>query len=226
MQFIEMGNVEIVEATPISPPRGGTVLIDSDLVQENTTHAALFAIAPRGGFEDTVLGFRLVDTVAGEVITNWPIRVSFPLFVNNVLSYLGSAQRASQTFMNVQPGQPVVVQTDEPLQKIQVVSPDGSELEVTRSGLGHFTFTDTETIGVYKIKNTSATDTQQLFTVNLFDSRESSIWPQLELEIGHETIPVQSTSTPTRREAWKYLLVVALAVALLEWYIFNRRVYL
>ena len=226
MQFIEMGNVEVVEATPVSPPRGGTVLIDSDLVQENATHAALFAIAPRERFEDAVLGFRLIDSAAGEVITNWPIRISFPLFMNNVLSYLGSAQRASQTFMNVQPGQPVIVQTDEPLQKIQVVSPDGSNFEVTRTGLGHFTFTDTEAIGVYKIKNTSATDTQQLFTVNLFDSRESNIWPQLELEIGHETVSVQATSAPTRREAWKYLLVVALAVALLEWYIFNRRVYL
>ena len=30
----------------------------------------------------------------------------------------------------------------------------------------------------------------------------------------------------TRREAWKWLVMLALIVLLVEWYIYNRRVYL
>jgi hypothetical protein len=33
-------------------------------------------------------------------------------------------------------------------------------------------------------------------------------------------------SVPVRREAWKFLLLAALGVLILEWYIYNRRVYL
>ena len=102
MQFIEMGNVDIAEAIPLHPPPGSVVLIDSSLVQEETEHAAIFAIAPRDSFEDAVLGMDIVNMAANVANTNWPIRVSFPIFVNNVLRYLGGGGRSFPTEIDCQ----------------------------------------------------------------------------------------------------------------------------
>jgi hypothetical protein len=63
--------------------------------------------------------------------------------------------------------------------------------------------------------------------VNLFDPLESDIPPAKEksIQIGHVTIEGQSAWQPKRQETWKWLLLAGLAVLLLEWYIYNRRVY-
>ena len=55
LQFVNFGNVTIVDCTPIQPPKGGSVLVDSQ-------HGPLLAIGPRDGFEDLALGFELVGT--------------------------------------------------------------------------------------------------------------------------------------------------------------------
>ena len=58
------------------------------------------AIAPRGRFEDVVLGFVIVDEVRGEdgkvtpvIGTNWMTRQSFPVFVLNLIDYLGGGRQ-------------------------------------------------------------------------------------------------------------------------------------
>jgi hypothetical protein len=94
MQIVELGDVLIAEATPLIPPPGSTVLIDSNA-------GAMFAIGPREGFEDAVLAFTLIDE--NRVGSNWVLKPSFPVFVLNVLEYLGGS-RASLATDNVQPG--------------------------------------------------------------------------------------------------------------------------
>ncbi len=55
MQWLDMDDVDIVSAQPVSFPPGGTRLLDSN-------KGTLLAIAPREGFEDAVLGFDLYTT--------------------------------------------------------------------------------------------------------------------------------------------------------------------
>ena len=46
------------------------------------------------------------------------------------------------------------------------------------------------------------------------------------LEIGYVDVAAQSPQADVRRELWKPLLLLALFVLVLEWYIYNRRVYI
>lgn len=225
MQYLEFGNVNIAEARPLEPPPGATILIDSDLAWDQTEHGAIFAIAPRSGFEDAVLGFEIVDVAAGVVNTDWHIRVSFPLFINNLIRYLGGGENF-QTQSTIRPGQPIVLRSDNPSKTVDVLTPAGKPIEVARGSLGHFTFADTESIGVYMVRNTKSQKTDKWFAVNLFDSRESDIRPQKQLPIGNEIVQGQIIWEPTHHEAWKYILIGVLVVLVVEWYIFNRRVYL
>ena len=88
MQYIEMGDVLIVEGTPLKAPTGGTALIDADI-------GPVYAIAPREGFEDAALGFEILgpdDKGQVEPKTDWVIRRSFPVFAMNVVRYLGGVR--------------------------------------------------------------------------------------------------------------------------------------
>ena len=67
---------------------------------------------------------------------------------------------------------------------------------------------------------------EKLDGVNLFDRTESDIQPRPMLKTEYEEIPGQKAHETTRREAWRWLVWAALAILLVEWYIYNRRVYL
>jgi len=64
--------------------------------------------------------------------------------------------------------------------------------------------------------------------VNLFDPQESDIRPRTDgtISIGQTQIEGTTGPQPVRQHAWRALLLAALAVLLVEWYIYNRRVYL
>ena len=220
MQWLDLGDVDIAEARTVSPPPGGTRLIDSN-------KGTLFAIASREGFEDAVLGFEIysVDKNGDRgPNTNWPIRRSFPAFVYAVLGYLGGGG-GGQAGETVKPGQPVAIKSDAQSDQLTVQNPAGTKLSATRGKDGSFHFSDTEELGPYEVLD--GAKTVERFTVNLFDELESNIPPAKEgsIQIGNSKIEDSHLLEPVRRETWKWMLLAALAVLLLEWYIYNRRIY-
>ena len=173
MQLIELGNVRIGEATPLTPPQGSTVLIDADI-------GPIFAIGPREGFEDAVLGFEMVGkNEKGEFVynTDWRNRRSFPTFVMNVVKYLGGT-RGTGNSPSVKPGQPIVLQTVLPVRTIDVTDPEELSTQVPREGQNAFQFSLTDKLGLYAVREGSAKQVGQRFAVNLFDSRESDLVPR------------------------------------------------
>lgn len=223
MQWLNLGDVTLADGTPLVTPPGGSVLIDSQA-------GPMFAIAPRERFEDAALGFVFVDQqfkdgkVEQYIGTNWPIRPSFPLFALNVLAYLGGGRTVLEASM-FQPGQPVSLDNPAPGKPLEIRTPKGERLGLTDEKQGKVNFTATGELGVYEV--CSGGKTIQQFVVNLFDSAESDIRPREKLDIGPMTVAAQASGwSPARREAWKWILLVGLGVLLVEWYIYNRRVYL
>jgi hypothetical protein len=219
MQSIELGDVDIMEARPLKPPPGSVRLIESN-------KGPLMAVAAREGFEDAVLGFDLISVEQGAAVSNttWPIKLSFPVFLSNVLQYFGGNREAA-VGANSRPGQSVVLRTDA-AGPLVVLTPSHERIEVPRDRQGTYNFTQTDELGVYEAQ--SGGKAIQRFVVNLFDSRESEIRARAEekVKIGHVEVAGQSHWEPARRELWRFLLLVALGVLLFEWYIYNRRVYL
>ncbi len=222
MRFVELGDLKwIVDATPLQLPIGGTALVDSHL-------GTLIGIAPREGFEDLVQAFPLVSVdEQGErrANTDWPIRVSFPVFIGNVLSYLGgSTWEADESF--IQPGQPVTLRTTDPVPEVTVRTPTGQTRTIPRGASNSFVFGQTEQVGTYQVSRPDAEAVDQRFAVNLFDSVESSLTPVAAVQTEYEDIKASAGFETKRYEGWKYLLIAALMVLMIEWYIYNRRVYI
>jgi hypothetical protein len=213
MQIVEMGDVIMAEAKPLFPPPGGTVLID-------TNAGTICALGPREGYEDLVLGFALFDP--DRLDTNWCLRPSFPVFVLNLLEYLGGT-RASLMSGSVLPGQTVAWRSDTAGESIQVTLPSKATAEVGRGKLNAFHFSGTSEVGVYEVLEKGKATGH--FAVNLFDPLESNLPPRPELKIGDTKVAGKTEREPARYDAWKLVLLAALAVLLFEWYIYNRRVY-
>jgi hypothetical protein len=210
----------VLEARSLRGPPGTFPLIEADI-------GPVYAIAPRGSFEDAVLGMALV-TFAPEgkvqVNTSWPRRRSFPVFVLNAVKYLGGVQ-ASLAVPSILPGAPATLRLASGTRRASVQTPRGERLTLEAQREGSFVFTQTDELGVYQVYEDEGSQVRQQFAVNLFDSRESDLTPAEKLNIGYEEVQAARGTLPQRRELWRWLVLVALAVLFLEWYVYNRRVY-
>ena len=221
MQWIDVGDLLLTEATPLAVPPGGGSLLDS-------TSGPLLVVAPRERYEDAVLGFAILDADAGaddgsQMVTNWPLRPSFPVFTHNLLDYLGGRAAAGPAeFVRV--GQPVVLPGPPGAEELVVRAPGGQETRLRPSGPARFSFLGTNELGVYEVA--AGGRIVDRFAVNLFDPRESDIAtePEEAIRIGFVEVAATGGAEPVRRELWKWLVAVGLVVLLGEWYVYNRRV--
>lgn len=223
MQFVNMGNVLIGEAYPLTPPKSATTLLDSDV-------GPIMAISTRDSVQDLVIGFGLIGRTedGGEYFNTTWVRndPSYPVFIQNLLAYLGGvSEQSSQSIY--QPGQMIQLRLDTPSKRLKMKAPDGSNLEVGRGRSGAFSFTAKNDIGIYELTDPAVPDVTHRVAVNLFDEVESNIPPVQELKLDeHVKVAGSAGVQRTRKESWKYLVLLALIVLLAEWYIYNRRVYL
>jgi len=222
-QLVNMNLVDILDAFSVKPPAGGSVLFESDI-------GPLLSIAPRQGFEDAVLGFNLMRVTAdGDVHpnSNWQKKRSFPIFVLNMLKYLGGRSSAVALGADVKPNVPLRFRPLTPVQEAQVESPAGQTQTLLLEGQSTFYFTNTSQLGAYTVREGSSKEDTQYFTVNLFDPRESDIIPEAEIPIDDEvSIEASKSKEGVRVELWKWILILAIIVLTFEWYVYNKRVYL
>jgi len=220
MEFLNLENLLVVESLVLDPPEGSDVLIDS-------TAGPICAIAPREGFEDCVLGFEII--AAGDdgryFNTNWPLRPSFPTWVFNMLLYLGGSRELG-TSGSMQPGQVVELSSPSLAAEIEVNRPDGTTQRVRRGRQNTYAYNGTDVTGVYEIYEDD--QLAQRFAVNLFSSMESDVAAREDpnIQIGYQQVEGQQDFQVTRREGWKWLILAGVALLMIEWYIYNRRVYL
>ncbi len=229
MQYIrDLSTVAILKATGVDPPTGSTVLIESNV-------GPLAFVAPREGYSDTVITFPLLD--GDKFNTTWFKNISFPLFLFNSLQVLGNARESVGDEVHL-PGQSVVLRLESPTDKIKVFAPDGTLAEtVTRSPQATYIFGKADTTGIY---HASWGESGILpFVVNQFDARESDIAPRglvpestppdladsYKIKIGYNPVAGSKAVRSSPKDWWMPLAFGALVVLLVEWYVYNRRVY-
>lgn len=187
----------------------------------------ILAIAPRGPYQDAVLGFPLVKTTEeGTMInTDWAIKRSFPIFVYAMVEYLGGGI-TSASAPSVLPGQPIGLSLSNRYERFEVENPKQQTLSVQRGGQSQLTFTQTDDVGIYRVQGVGNEQPLETFAVNLFSQRESGIQVTEEIQMGAEKLDVAKSSIIGRQEFWRWILLIALVVLLLEWVVYNRRVFI
>jgi hypothetical protein len=213
--LVALQEVGISEAFKMKdlPPRTPRLL-------EIDQNVALLLTLSRHSFTDLVMTFPILDD-QGKWNTNWPLLPSFPLFLRNVLYALGNISDGSGE-ETVQPGQVKTIRPDQAVNQIEVKDPAGHTRTLQRGTRSDFSYGDTERVGVYQVAWNGAW--QRSFAVNLLDADESNIEPRTSIRVGAEAV-AGGKERLQPRELWKWLVLAGLGLLMLEWYIYNRRIY-
>jgi len=152
--------------------------------------------------------------------SNWPLRVSFPIFIANAVDWLNPAN-AKNSQLLIKAGDPFRLALTEPVQSAEVKLPDGSTKQIAVDlTANEIVFGDTAKQGIYHLR---AGTNEVTFCADLLDSAESNIRPRDELKFGEYTRVTATTVQRTNMELWRTLAAIGLAVLLFEWWWYHRR---
>jgi hypothetical protein len=189
------------------------------LLETGKDTAVLLALS-RQSFTDLVMTFPLIND-KGKWTTTWNLKLSFPVFLRNVMYTLGNVSdtAAEET---IQPGELKTLRPDVVVNKIEVFGPGEPKAEeVKKSPQGDFSYKTTERVGVYRAKWDGG---ERRFAVNLLDPEESNLQPRDEVTFGSTRLKANETKGQVH-DTWKWGAVGALALLLLEWALYYRRIF-
>ncbi len=201
LRFVNLDDVHIDKAMLIERTEDwGDVLVDGDTTP-------LIYLFEREGMKALFIGFDLLDS-------DFPLRVAFPIFLSNALSwFLPEEQEAA---VSIRAGDSYSPKLTDSGGRTVVVDPLGRRTQLTEG-----IFTGTKLCGVYRVISGDETES---FAVNLLDDEESNVIPRAKLEIADDEEMMGGESlTKVNVELWPYFILSALALILLEWYVYHRQ---
>jgi hypothetical protein len=227
LTLVRINNVAI----PMPLPAGARPLIESD-------KGPIALAAPRDGFTDVVIGFALADEKTFN--TDWFLKYSFPLFLSNCLQQLAGVGGENATGVHA-PGASFSIPAGGLVGKALQVRPlnamaRDAEITTNVDSSGRAAVTAPGLQGAFSVKQ--ADQLVDLFSVDLFDSRESDlstrglaplgapgpVAEKYQMKIGFTPIAGKSRAEGVDAPLWKWAVVAGLVVLVAEWFIYNRRV--
>jgi hypothetical protein len=206
LRYTGFDNVQVVEGLTARTPTWAVALVE-------TPQAPLILAGELGRQRIIWIGFDVLES-------NWPLRVSFPIFIANAVEWLDPANARSSQLL-VKAGDPFRLPLLEPAASAQVTYPGGTTKSLTLDpSANELVFGDTGKAGVYRLRlGTNET----VFCVNLLDAAESNITPRAELQLGQYTKVSATTTKRANMEVWRTIAALGLLVLLAEWWYYHRR---
>jgi hypothetical protein len=206
LRYASFDTVAVKETFAVKPPPWGLPLLES-------REGALLVAGEEDRRRVVWLGFDVLDS-------NWPLRVSFPIFIANAAEWLNPASTRNAQLL-VKAGSPFRLALPAPVTGAEVQGPDGAKHALdTDPKSPELVFGDTAKVGVYHLR---AGTNDTTFCVNLLDANESNIQPREELSLGKYEKVSASAEKPANAELWRTLAAAALVVLLFEWWWYHRR---
>ena len=143
-----------------------------------------------------------------------PLKVEFPILLANVVSWLAGLDSPA-TQRVVRTGQPVTGQTSAPAARI--TTPAGDTREVA-SRDGSFVFADTLRVGKYEVSEGPP------LAASLLSEAESNTEPRDSIMTRAGEAKGQVETFLSEREAWRWIAFLGLAVLMIEWWAYHRRI--
>jgi len=218
LQHVSLADVGIMEAVRIPLPDWARLVVWGEIQGESEEASVpLLFVGEVDGRRVAVLTFDLLKS-------DLPLQVAFPLLLANLMDYLAPGTGGDLP-AQLSPGEPLALTVPPGVEEVTVEGPDGSRVRLVPEN-GQAVYGETQALGVYRIswQGEEAETRQALVAVNLFNPGESAIAPRGELTLpGAETGATGSTAPEqARREWWRLLAAIALAVLVVEWIVYHR----
>ncbi len=147
-----------------------------------------------------------------------PLQIAFPIMIANSVDWLAPPQGINAP-SSVRPGEVVPIPDG-----ATVTLPDGAQVSTDKRG-----FVQTSALGVYQFTaGAEGARTRGAFAVNFLNPGESAIAPSGELALGAQSAGDAANAAAqqglSQREFWNWMAALALALLVIEWWIYQRGV--
>ncbi|HZR16746.1 MAG TPA: VWA domain-containing protein [Verrucomicrobiae bacterium] len=206
LRYAGLDNVQVAESFAAKTPPWAVSLVDSP-------QAPLILAGDLGRQRILWVGFDFLES-------NWPLRISFPIFIANAVEWLNPANARGGQLL-VKAGEAFRLALTKTETAATVTYPDGSKRNLNLDpAANELVFGDTFKQGVYRL---SLGTNETTFCVDLLDAAESNIKPRDELQLGKYTSVAATTRQRTNAEVWRSIAGLGLLVLLIEWWYYHRR---
>ena len=206
LRYAGFDNVQIAESLAAKAPNWAVSLVDSP-------QAPLMLAGELGRQRIIWIGF---DTLQ----SNWPLRVSSPIFIANAVEWLNPANARGGQLL-VKAGEAFRLALVRPETTAQITPPGGAPKTLSLDpNASEFVFGDTYKQGVYRLRLGT---NDMVFCVDLLDAAESNIQPRDELKLGKYSRVAATSMQRANMELWRTIAGLGLAVLLFEWWYYHRR---
>ncbi|MBL9171633.1 MAG: VWA domain-containing protein [Verrucomicrobiales bacterium] len=206
MRYVSFDNVDVAESLlPKLPPWGLSVV--------QSQQRPMIVAGERDRHRIVWLGFDPLQS-------NWPLRVSFPIFLANAVEWLNPSLSRSSELM-VRAGEPLRWRSRQPVSEAVITPPKGKAIHLSLApNSQELLYGATQHQGPYQIRTGTNLVT---FCVNLLDAEETRTMPQETLPIGKYAGVASNVTQVAGKELWRWLAAFALGVVLFEWWFFHKR---
>lgn len=205
MRFVSMSRLQLPEALTASKKPWAVQLAEHE-------GGPAVAVGEKGGVKSAFVGFPLLKT-------DFPLRVAFPIFFNNLIQWLAASPGGAEG-LQLRAGETAPVPIPAGVTAATVTDPTGRRHTVTPEGRTLY-FAGTEDAGVYQVRGKGVA---QDFAVNLLSRDESATAPRDKIQFGRRPVAAGAGNTRTAREIWRWLVLLALLVLGIEWWVYHRRI--
>ena len=206
LRYASFDNVQVVESFAASAPTWAVSIVDAP-------QAPLILAGELGRQRIAWVGFDVLES-------NWPLRVSFPIFVANAVDWLNPANAKGGELL-VKAGEAFRLPLNHPETSAKVTLPSGETKTLSLDpNASELVFGETYKQGTYHLM---AGTNETVFCVDLLDANESNIKPRDELRLGQYTKVTATKMQRANMELWRSIAGLALVVLLIEWWYYHRR---
>jgi hypothetical protein len=181
----------------------------SSSIVEAPDNVPLIFSYEKGRTRAVVVTFKLLDS-------DWPLRLSFPLFLTNALDWLRDEGRAQ-----TRPGEALRVRLGDDETEVDLSGPGGRKARLTGESGRDVVYGDTDRCGLYTVTRKKGV---QRIALNLLDPQESRGTVEPEIKTVSGQVTAGSAIPPIVRPYWRWLAIAVFALLIGEWIVYHRRI--
>ncbi len=218
LRYVAVEAMEVNQWLKLTLPREAVSIIDGQT-------SPVLAYLTRDASQYLISAFSLLvrDEHGNDLVnTDWVASADFVVFMQNTIQFL-AGNLAATGKRSVPPGEPVTLPCPPRVAEVKIIRPDGVEDATTTGQSQTILYASTRNVGVYRVEPGVPGD--NVFAVNLFNPTESNVAPVTTVTIGADGGKPQMAGVQVSKPAWPYLLLALLALLILEWIIYNQRVF-
>jgi hypothetical protein len=222
-RFVNFGTLVLPTGQKLKPRDG-----DTEIVRAN--HGPLVLEAKDGDRRAIIVAF---DLMSLPLEGAWTFDPSYPIFLANVVRYLGGGGKHRKDELLVRTGGVAELRfpATSALATITPPKDGGAPYDIKiRSGDELLRVATLDHAGIYKAELKAEGKKEPLrttfFAANLADVDESTIAPVKDLVVAGKKVVGDETAEESNQDMWKWAAIAALVLIMIEWWVYNRRTYL